>query len=295
MVAEVELAFRAVPHLPLAGVTGSNGKSTTTALLGMMLRRRFTTWVGGNIGGSLGEISAFALILGGLKRTAHDDEIARQLGASFLDRYGGKISSEWFFSKALQILEEAPEVYAAADRLIEAGDWIVLRLTGVETRNACTAGYKAMWEKAGGFPSNDYFRALDPRFENVVDEKMNRTISPIGAKAGELTEEMAERLGLKPGTAVGVANVDAHVAVPAATVTKEGIMVAIMGTSTKAIREISVNVSALTSVALTGIVQPMKLITNAESCGKTRVPSRIKRSKDRSCRTRVREYPLKTK
>jgi L-ribulokinase len=160
------------------------------------------------------------------------NEVAEKRGEKFLQRYGGKISSEWFFSKALQILDEAPDVYAAADRLIEAGDWIVLQLTGVETRNACTAGYKAMWEKAGGFPSNDYFKALDPRFENVVDEKMNRTISPIGAKAGELTEEMAAKLGLKAGTAVGVANVDAHVAVPAATVTKEGVMVAIMGTST---------------------------------------------------------------
>jgi len=160
------------------------------------------------------------------------NETAARRGEKFLQRYGGKISSEWFFSKALQILDEAPDVYAAADRLIEAGDWVVLKLTGVETRNACTAGYKAMWEKATGFPSNEYFKALDPRFEHVVDEKMCRNISPIGAKAGELTHEMAAKMGLRPGIAVGVANVDAHVAVPAATVTREGIMVAIMGTST---------------------------------------------------------------
>lgn len=160
------------------------------------------------------------------------NEVARRRGETFLARYGGKISSEWFFPKALQILDEAPEVYAAADRLIEAGDWIVLQLTGVETRNACTAGYKAMWEKATGFPSNEFFRELDPRFAGVVDEKMKREISPIGSRAGELTPEMAKKMGLKPGTAVAVANVDAHVAVPAATVTREGIMVMIMGTST---------------------------------------------------------------
>jgi L-ribulokinase len=35
------------------------------------------------------------------------NETARQLGEPWLNRYGGKISSEWFFSKALQILEEA--------------------------------------------------------------------------------------------------------------------------------------------------------------------------------------------
>ncbi|MCC6485304.1 MAG: ribulokinase [Armatimonadetes bacterium] len=160
------------------------------------------------------------------------NEVAEAAGESFLQRYGGKISSEWFFSKTLQLLEEAPEVYRAADRLIEASDWIVWQLTGVETRNACTAGYKAMWEKASGFPSSAFFRCLDPEFEHVVDEKMLRHIAPIGEKAGELTAQMAERLGLSAGTAVAVGNIDAHVAVPATTVAGEGVMVAIMGTST---------------------------------------------------------------
>src|SRR5690606_36345258 len=70
------------------------------------------------------------------------NELARRTGQSWLARYGGTISSEWFFSKVLQTLEEAPEVYHAAERIIEAADWIVWRLCGVETRNTCTAGYK---------------------------------------------------------------------------------------------------------------------------------------------------------
>ncbi len=156
---------------------------------------------------------------------------ARQMGEAWLDRYGGKISSEWFFSKTLQILDEAPEIYAAADRLLEAADWVVWQLTGVETRNACTAGYKAMWSKREGFPREAYFAALDPRLENVIDEKMSRTIHPIGERAGGLTPQAAKWTGLKPGTAVAIANVDAHVSVPAATVTEPGRLVAILGTS----------------------------------------------------------------
>ena len=62
----------------------------------------------------------------------------------------------------------------AAGRLIEAADWVVWQLTGVETRNNCTAGYKAIWSKRDGFPPDAYFAALDPRFEHVVDEKMSR-------------------------------------------------------------------------------------------------------------------------
>jgi L-ribulokinase len=157
--------------------------------------------------------------------------IARELGYTFLDRYGNKISSEWFFPKAWQILDEAPEVYRAAERLIEGADWVVWQLTGEEKRNACTAGYKAIWSKREGFPPNEFFKALDPRMEHIIDEKMSRDIYPLGLKAGGLTGEAARWTGLKPGTAVAIANVDAHVSVPAATVTQPGRMVIIMGTS----------------------------------------------------------------
>jgi len=160
------------------------------------------------------------------------NETARRMNEGWLDRYGGKISSEWFFSKALQILEEAPVIYAAADRLIEAADWVVWQLTGVETRNACTAGYKAMWSKENGFPSKEYFASLHPDLAAVIEEKMSTDITPIGQRAGGLSEQAALWTGLNAGIAVAIANVDAHVAVPAATVTGPGRMVMIMGTST---------------------------------------------------------------
>jgi L-ribulokinase len=159
------------------------------------------------------------------------NEIAGELGYSFLDRYGGKISSEWFFPKAWQILAEAPELYEAADRLIEGADWVVWQLTGEEKRNACTAGYKAIWSKREGFPPNEFFAALDPRLADIVDTKMSRDIHSLGERAGGLTAEAAGWTGLKPGTAVAIANVDAHVAAPAATVAGPGRMVIIMGTS----------------------------------------------------------------
>ena len=181
---------------------------------------------------------------------------ARERGEDWLPRYGGKISSEWFYSKALQILDEAPEIYDAADRLIEAADWAIWRLTGNETRNSCTAGYKAIWSKAEGFPDEDYFAALDPRLATVVDEKMSRDINSIGEKAGELTEEAAAWTGLRPGTAVAVANVDAHVSVPAVTVTEPGRMVMVMGTSTchLVLGEKTANVEGMCGVVEDGIL-----------------------------------------
>ncbi len=160
------------------------------------------------------------------------NKIARQRGETWLNLYGGKISSEWMIPKIWETLNKAPAVYEAADRYLEAADWIVLQLTGVEKRNACTAGYKAMWNKRSGYPSDDFFAALDPRLRNVVDSKLSRAIYPLGERAGTLTPEMAALTGLRPGIAVPVGNVDAHVAVPAATVVSPGKLVAIMGTST---------------------------------------------------------------
>lgn len=158
--------------------------------------------------------------------------VAEERGEPFLKRYGGKISSEWLVPKVWQVLNEAPEIYEAMDRFMEAADWVVMQLTGVEARNSCTAGYKAIWHKKDGYPDKAFFKALDPRLENFVDDKLSRSISSLGDKAGELTEKAAALTGLLPGTAVAVANVDAHVAVPAVGITRPGQMLMIMGTST---------------------------------------------------------------
>jgi L-ribulokinase len=159
------------------------------------------------------------------------NEIGRERNEEFIRIYGGKYSSEWFFSKLLQIADEAPEVYQAAERFIESADWIIWQLTGEEKRNTCTAGYKAMWVKGKGFPSRDFFRALHPSLENVVGTKVPENYFALGAHAGGLTAEWARKTGLREGTPVSIGNVDAHVAVPACTVVEPGSLVMIMGTS----------------------------------------------------------------
>ncbi len=159
------------------------------------------------------------------------NEIAERRGEKWLARYGGKISSEWMFPKVWQILDESPDIYEQADRFIEATDWVVWQLTGVETRNSCTAGYKAIWHKRDGYPSPEFFEALDPRMKNIAQDKLGEVV-PLGTRAGGITPEMAEKTGLVPGTSVAVGNVDAHVCVPAVKIDGPGKMLAIMGTST---------------------------------------------------------------
>lgn len=159
-------------------------------------------------------------------------DIAYERNEPFISRYGGKVSSEWMIPKIWQILEEAPEVYEGAHRFIEAGDWIVFKMTGQERRSSCNAGYKAIWDKREGYPSTDFFAALHPKLRDVVKEKLSEDIYPVGSRAGGLTSLMAEKTGLEKGTPVAVGIIDAHAAVPGATVTGPGKMVLIMGTST---------------------------------------------------------------
>jgi L-ribulokinase len=157
--------------------------------------------------------------------------VAAERGEPWLARYGGRISSEWEFAKALQVLEEDPDIYARMDRWVEGADWIVWQLCGEETRNTCTAGYKAIFQD-GGYPSEDYLRALDERFADFVTDKIGGPLADLGARAGGLTAQAAEWTGLPEGIAVAVGNVDAHVTAPAARAVEPGQMLMIMGTST---------------------------------------------------------------
>ena len=165
---------------------------------------------------------------------AHADRInalAHERKEPWIGRYGGKISSEWQYAKGLQLLEEDPEMYHRADRWIEAADWIIWQLTGSETRNACTAGYKGIWQD-GHYPSREFLAALNPDFAGFADDKLMHPIAELGTKAGTLTAEAAGWTGLPEGIAVAVGNVDAHVTAPAARAVEPGQMVLIMGTST---------------------------------------------------------------
>jgi L-ribulokinase len=186
------------------------------------------------------------------------NEVGRQTNECFLSAYGGRYSSEWFFSKLLETVNRAPEVYAATERFLEAGDWIVWQLCGQERRCLSAAGFKAMWvyltrsgergtrngvgDKADAsaisppssyaYPGNEFFFSLNPSLANVVEEKLSTDLLPLGAKAGGLTRAWAKKLGLREGTPIATGNIDAHVAVPACGVTTAGRLVMILGTST---------------------------------------------------------------
>ncbi len=157
--------------------------------------------------------------------------VASQRGESWLSRYGGLISSEWEYAKALEILDEDPQVYRAMDHFVEGADWIVWQLCGTYVRNACSAGYKGILQD-GRYPSREFLAEVRPEFADFVIEKLDHPIGQLGDRAGSLTAQAARWTGLPEGIPVAVGNVDAHVTVAAADALEPGRLVAIMGTST---------------------------------------------------------------
>lgn len=159
-------------------------------------------------------------------------QLAEDRGEDFLARYGGKISSEWMVPKVLQVLKEDPDIYHRADLFMEAGDWLVYKMTGKLVRSSNTTGYKSFWNKREGYPDATFFKALHPEMEDILSTKLRGQVKSIGDKAGELTSEMAEVIGLNPGTAIAVNIIDAHAAVPAVGAVRPGQFVMAIGTST---------------------------------------------------------------
>ncbi len=182
--------------------------------------------------------------------------LAARRGEPWLPRYGGKISSEWLIPKALQMLEEAPQLYAVTHTLVEGGDWLAWQLTGTLARNACAAGYKATWHKAEGYPSPEFLTALHPDLAGLYRDKLPGPVLGPGTRVGGLTAGWAARLGLRPGTPVAAPIIDAHAAVPGGSVTGPGTMFMIMGTSTchMLMAESEVLVEGISGVVEDGIV-----------------------------------------
>jgi L-ribulokinase len=155
------------------------------------------------------------------------ERVAAALGP-FMEHTGGVTSAEWLHAKALETYEQAPDVFAAAERYLEVADWLVWQLTGREVRSACHAGYKAHYRD--GYPNGALLERIAPGF-SALSCKL-RPPTAVGTRAGELTQSWAARTGLRAGIPVAVAVIDAHAAVPGLGIAEPGILAVSLGTST---------------------------------------------------------------
>ena len=163
------------------------------------------------------------------------NRVARGSAAQYLDCCGGTYSEEWFISKVLRIIRQAPQVAAAAATYAECGDYLVAELTGnrdpaAMLRNRCAASHKALWNaKWHGLPAREFLAELDPRLGEVRNRLYTDT-AYAGTPAAALSPEWAERFALDTRVVVGVGAMDGHAGAVGAGI-RPGILLKSVGTS----------------------------------------------------------------
>ena len=157
-------------------------------------------------------------------------------GTDYTKYSGGSYSSEWFWSKALLALRKDEKVRQAAHSCVEHCDWMPALLTGTENishikRSRCAAGHKAMWHADWeGLPSEEFWMKVDPLFRGFRERLYSETVTS-DKRAGVLTNEWADRLGLQPSIPVAVGALDAHMGAVGGGI-KPKTLSKIIGTST---------------------------------------------------------------
>lgn len=168
----------------------------------------------------------------GAKKEAEDlERVARERGEEWLKYYNNTVSSESFFAKVLETHRNSPSVYNTAERFTEAGDWLSFLLTGVYTHSISFAGFKAFWSKEAGYPSEQYFEAVQPSFKDVVKTKLKPNTVGACECVGTVCERGAELSGLAVGTKVVTPMIDAHVPLISLGITKPNTLMMVLGTS----------------------------------------------------------------
>lgn len=196
------------------------------------------------------------------------NRLAAKRGEEWFPIYGGKTSPEWMFAKVLQIYREAPEIYEKTDKFLNSADWITYILTGEVTNSAPFAGYKELWNAEKGFPSPEFFEALEPSFKNIIGTKICDRIVTLNEVAGYVSKEASALTGLCAGTPVAAPILDAHASIPALALTEEGNMMMILGTSAVHLihSKEKINVAGICGYVKDGVIPGLYTYEASQAC-----------------------------
>ncbi|MGI8574297.1 MAG: FGGY-family carbohydrate kinase [Egibacteraceae bacterium] len=119
----------------------------------------------------------------------------------------GSVSAEWGLPKVMWLKKHESETYESAAHIVEAGDWLVNKLTGEWNASLNMAAGKYYHDNdEGGFPEGLY---AELGVEDFLEKYPRNIISPSEV-GGELSEQAAEQLGLRKGIPVAQGGIDAY-------------------------------------------------------------------------------------
>ena len=133
-------------------------------------------------------------------------------GHDVLNYVGGRISPEMETPKLLWLIENRPDVFAAAWQFMDLTDFLTWRATGDLARSVCTVTCKWTYRAHERRWDESYFRAIG--LGVLADEdfvRIGRSVVEPGTPLGQgLTAAAARELGLRAGTPVAAGVIDAH-------------------------------------------------------------------------------------
>ncbi len=139
-----------------------------------------------------------------------------RLGHPVLKYVGGAISPEMQTPKLLWLKKNLPATWKRTARFLDLPDFLTYRATGDDTRSLCTTTCKWTYLGHRGLDGQGWDRSYFKKIglaDLAADgfKRIGVHIRPMGEPVGKgLAEQPAAELGLKPGTPVSVAVIDAH-------------------------------------------------------------------------------------
>ena len=153
-------------------------------------------------------------------RAIEQAEFINSLRHDVLRYVGGSISPEMQSPKLLWLRSHLPASWSRAARFFDLPDFLTYRATGDDTRSLCSTvckwtylghGRPEMPDSVGRWDESFFRQTGLGEFVDEGYQRIGTRVRPMGEPAGSgLTERAAAEIGLKAGTPVGVAIIDAH-------------------------------------------------------------------------------------
>lgn len=145
------------------------------------------------------------------------DYIRDRVGfTEFYKTVGSRISPTYTISKILWVKENEPEIYRRTYKFLQAKDYIVFKLTGsysTDYSDASLAGLMDIHKKTWAY---EILEEVDISLDKLPELHSSTTVE------GEINSQVAEKVGLKPGTPVVLGGGDGACAATGAGAVKLG-------------------------------------------------------------------------
>jgi xylulokinase len=148
---------------------------------------------------------------------AQAERVGERVGrARVYEITGHRAGASYTAAKALWLRDEQPEVFGRARWLLQAKDYVALRLTGEVATDYSDASGTNLFDLRARAWSGEILRAID------LDPALLPPARPSATVIGEVTAAAAEETGLRPGTPVAIGGGDGACATAGAGVVRPG-------------------------------------------------------------------------